>query len=151
MFWRKERMSKQMMTMTLVAVVLCCMFSTPIFAHHSTAAYKDDEVQLKGTVTDYVWRNPHVLVFWNVKDDAGKVVEWTGECASVTSMLADGLTKSSLKPGDDVVITVRTSKAGTPNSLIRSIAKADGTVVLKWTRAGGGTLEERKAAGKIPQ
>jgi len=137
--------------MTLGAVMLFPTLTLPVMAHHSTAQYRDDEVQLKGTVTEYGWRNPHVLVFWNVKDDNGKVTEWTGEMASVTSMLADGLTKNSLKPGDDVIITVRTSKAGTPNSLIRSIYKADGTPVLKWTRAGGGTLEERKAAGKVPQ
>ena len=139
------------MVVALAALMLLPMLTVPVMAHHSTAQYKDDEVQLRGIVTEYAWRNPHVLVFWNVKDDDGKVVEWTGEMASVTSMLADGLTKNSLKTGDDVIITVRTSKAGTPNSLIRSIKKADGTVVLKWTRAGGGTLEERKAAGKVPQ
>ena len=42
-------------------------------------------IELKGTVAEYRWRNPHVLFFWDVKDENGKVVRWVGEFASVPS------------------------------------------------------------------
>jgi hypothetical protein len=122
---------RMLMMMALVAMVLFPMFIPSAFAHHSVAACREDEVELRGIVTEFVWRNPHVMVVWNVKDDRGKVVEWTGELSSVTSMLAYGLTKNSLKPGDDVIFTVRPSKAGTPVSVISSMIKADGTVVIR--------------------
>ena len=104
-------------------------------AHHSKAHYEGDDKQktLKGTVVEYQWRNPHVYVVWDVKDDGGKVVRWTGELSSVTTSIADGLTKNSLKPGDEVTILAVGSKSGAPESLIHKITK-DGKVLLDLTR-----------------
>ena len=104
-------------------------------AHHSKAHYESDDKQktLKGTVVEYQWRNPHVYVVWDVKDDGGKVVRWTGELSSVTTSIADGLTKSSLKPGDEVTILAVGSKSGAAESLIHKITK-DGKVILDLTR-----------------
>jgi hypothetical protein len=132
--------------MLRVAVALAgVMLARPAAAHHSTAAYSANEVTLKGTIVEYDWGNPHVLVVWDSKDDSGQVVRWSGELASVSSLLADGLTKNSLKPGDDVLMTIRPAKAGTPHSVIDQIKRGDGTMVLKWSRQGGGTAEERAA------
>ena len=48
-------------------------------AHHSMAGYDSNkQITLQGVVSEYTWRNPHVWVVWSVKDDAGKVVQWTG-------------------------------------------------------------------------
>src|ERR1700686_213557 len=102
--WRKHLMSRRLL-MPLVVLAQFSILPLSLFAHHSTAQYKDEEVELRGTVTDYVWRNPHVLVLFNVKDESGKVVEWTAEGASVPGLLADGMTKNSLKPGDDIFVT----------------------------------------------
>jgi hypothetical protein len=114
-------------------------------AHHSTAAYAENEVTQKGTVVEYDWGNPHVTVVWEVRDDGGNVVRWTGELASVSSLLADGMTKDSLKAGDAVIMTIRPAKSGTPHSVISQIRRADGTLVLRWSRQAGGTAEERAA------
>jgi hypothetical protein len=67
------------------------------------------------------------------------------ELASVSSLLADGMSKNSLKPGDSVIMTVRPAKAGTPHSVISQIQRGDGTMVLKWSRQAGGTSAERAA------
>ena len=59
--------------MLRVAVALAgVMLARPAAAHHSTAAYSANEVTLKGTIVEYDWGNPHVLIFWDVKDDSGK-------------------------------------------------------------------------------
>ena len=101
-------------------------------AHHSQSGFEtnDKAILLKGTVSEFRWRNPHVLIFWDVKADSGKVVRWVGEVGSVTSTLANGLNKNSLKPGDEITVTAVPSKSGTPESLIRKLVKADGTVVV---------------------
>ena len=104
-------------------------------AHHSKAHYESDDKQrnFKGVVVQYQWRNPHVYVVWDVKDESGKVVRWTGELSSVTTSIADGLTKDSLKPGQEIVVLAVPSKTGAPESLIHKITK-DGKVILDLTR-----------------
>jgi hypothetical protein len=104
-------------------------------AHHSKAHYASDDKQRtwKGTVVEYKWRNPHVYVVWDSKEDGGKVMRWTGELSSVTTSIADGLTKGSLKTGDEVLILAVPSKTGAPETLIHKITK-DGKVILDLTR-----------------
>src|SRR4051812_19919013 len=100
---------------TVGILVLVGLFTVPVgsvSAHHSSAEYGDKLATMNGTVVEYRWRNPHVTVVWDAKDDSGKVVRWRGELASITSVMGHGLTKNSLKPGDEIKITVFPSKLG---------------------------------------
>jgi len=122
----------------LAALVLLPMLTSPVLAHHGNAAWSTNEVTLKGTVVDYIWRNPHVLLVWTTKDDSGKAVQWTGEVASPESMMADdGWTKQTFKPGDEIVLVLRPAKSGVPNGVIDQIKRADGTVVMRYSRQAG--------------
>lgn len=123
-------MLRRMLMITVLIAAVAAMFNARILAHHSVAAYGTSAVTLRGTVVDYVWQNPHVVVIWDVTDEGGKVVRWSGELASVMSSMADGLNKNSLKPGDDVVMKVNPAKSGTPSSIIKEIKRADGIVVF---------------------
>ena len=122
----------------LAAIVLSPVLTSAVLAHHGNAAWSTDEVTLKGTVVDYVWRNPHVLLVWTTKDDSGKAVQWTGEVASPEAMMADdGWTKQSFKPGDEIVLVLRAAKSGVPNGVIDQIKRADGTIVMRYSRQAG--------------
>jgi hypothetical protein len=122
----------------LAAAVLLPTLSPPVLAHHGNAAWSANEVTLKGTVVDYLWRNPHVLLSWTTKDDNGKEVQWTGEVGSPESMMADdGWTKETFKPGDELVLILRPAKSGVPNGVIDQIKRADGTVVMRYLRQAG--------------
>ncbi len=128
------------------ALVLVAVFAIPagvVLAHHSNAEYGDKMATMTGTVVEYRWRNPHVTVVWDAKDESGKAMRWRGELASITSVMGHGLTKNSLKPGDEIKIAVFPSKLGTPESVIVYITRLDGTVVLGWGQQGGAS---RKAA-----
>jgi hypothetical protein len=131
---------------------LFAMTGVVALAHHSAANYGDKLTTMNGTVVEYRWRNPHVTVVWDAKDDTGKSVRWRGELASVSSLMGHGLTKNSLKPGDEIRITVFPSKLGTPESVIVNILRPDGTVVLGWGQQNGAS---RRAAeildGKPPK
>jgi Family of unknown function (DUF6152) len=122
----------------LAATILLPTLPPPVQAHHGNAAWSTNEVTLKGTVVDYVWRNPHVLLVWTTNDDSGKAVQWTGEVGSPQSMMADdGWTKETFKPGDELVLILRPAKSGVPNGVIDQIKRADGTVVMRYSRQAG--------------
>ena len=122
----------------LAVLVVLPIWNPPTMAHHGAALWKNDEITLKGTVVDYSWRNPHVLLTWNVTDDKGNVVKWTGELASPESMMADdGMTKETFKPGDELILLVRQAKTGSPNSVIDQIKRPDGTTVMRYSRQAG--------------
>src|SRR5262245_44659281 len=111
--------------LAVVAAVL--LISAPVLAHHGAASWQTTEISMKGTVVQFFWRNPHVMLVWNTTDKDGKVVKWTGELASIESMIADdGWTLDTFKPGDELVLTVRQSKSGSPTSVIDQIKRADG-------------------------
>ena len=116
--------------------IVFAMLSGVVWAHHSRAHYGQEESTTKGTVVEYKWRNPHVFVVWQAKDQQGKATQWVGEMASVTSMIADGMTKDSLKPGEEITVVAFPSKnPGSTEALIKKITKADGTVVVDNSRA----------------
>jgi flagellar biosynthesis/type III secretory pathway M-ring protein FliF/YscJ len=120
----------------LALFAMAVVLSPAASAHHSRAHYGDQETTTTGNVVEYKWRNPHVFVVWEVKDPTGKTTQWLGEMASVTSMIADGMTKDSLKPGDRITVVAFPSKnPGSKEALIKKITKADGKVVVDNSRA----------------
>jgi hypothetical protein len=135
----QESMSRTGLSVAVLAsIVLSAMLTSPALAHHGNAAWSANEVTLKGTLVDYVWRNPHVLLVWTTKDDSGKVAQWTGEVASPEAMMADdGWTKESFKPGEELVFVVRPAKSGALNSVIDQIKRPDGTLVMRYSRQAG--------------
>jgi len=128
---------QRLFTLALALLIVLPTATGVVFGHHSRAHYGQEESTTKGVVMEYKWRNPHVFVVWEVKDASGKSTQWVGEMASVTSMIADGMTKDSLKPGEQIVVTAFPSKnPGSTEALIKKITKADGKVVVDNSRAG---------------
>jgi hypothetical protein len=95
--------------------------SLPLFAHHGNAAYDADKIiTVKGTVTAYVWSNPHVFVKLDGKDDSGNVVHWIVEGQNPVSMTQIGWTNNTFKPGDVVEIDAIPAKNGNPVAFLGS-------------------------------
>lgn len=123
-------MNKRVLGATAVLVFVAA-FGAAVAAHHSRPGLdpNDAPVVMKGTVAEYRWRNPHVLLFWDVKDENGKAVRWVGEFGSIATTIGRGMNKDSFKAGEAIVVTGIPSKAGTPVALIRKIERSDGTIV----------------------
>jgi hypothetical protein len=83
-------------------------------------------VTLKGTVTQYVWANPHCVLLFDVTDEHGQVVPWSAETENPSSMVHFGWTKDSVKPGDRVTVTVVPAKNGKPIGRIIEVALPNG-------------------------
>ena len=103
------------------------IFSLPLLAHHGGAAYDmEKSVTLKGTVTEWVWSNPHCVLMFDVTDDRGQVVQWSSETENPSSMIHQGWTKQSLKPGDQITITMYQAKNGKPIGRIVEVLLPNG-------------------------
>ena len=109
------------------AVVCLLAVSVPLFAHHGYAAYDTDrKVTLKGTVTRWIWSNPHCMIQLDVSDDSGHVVHWIAETENPTTMSRSGWTDKSIKVGDQITVTVLPVKNGNPVGRIVDVVLASG-------------------------
>ena len=81
--------------------------SSPVEAHHGTAGVYDytHRITTKATVTEYIWHNPHVQIYFTLKDDKGEEQTWGVETVSPGNALANGWTKNSFKVGDELLVS----------------------------------------------
>jgi hypothetical protein len=109
-------------SLALVAVSAGLLVAGPLLAHHGSAAYESTTVTLSGTVTEFRFVNPHVVVIWEVKDEAGNIQTWAGERGGPNSMARRaGWNPNTLKPGDQVTITGQPARNGTNTMVISEI------------------------------
>jgi uncharacterized protein DUF6152 len=103
------------------------VLSLPLQAHHGVAAYDMTKtVTLKGTVTQWVWANPHCVLMFDVTDDHGQVAQWSAETENPSSMIHQGWTRQSLKTGDQITISVFQAKNGKPIGRIVEVVLSNG-------------------------
>jgi len=113
--------------LALAGVATLAVLSAPLSAHHGAAAYDPDHVvTVTGTVTDFQFSNPHVLVYFEAKTDKSAADPWQGELTSPNRLGRVGWTKRTLKPGDSVTVTGMSAKNGKPSVWIQQIIGPDG-------------------------
>jgi hypothetical protein len=117
------QISKRPVIGALAMTAIFLAFGGVVSAHHGRAGYTKESSALSGTVTSLEWKNPHVFVNFDVKDDKGNNVHWIGELSSPGTMLAAGMSRTSLKAGDEIVVRGKTGQEGVPAVLIDSIMK----------------------------
>ena len=101
-------------TILLLAAILVSV-SVSVFAHHGNAAYDyDKKVTVSGTVTEYIWANPHCWLKFDAKDENGQVKHWIVEASNPPDQTRQGWSHDSFKPGDQVTITMIQVKNGNP-------------------------------------
>jgi hypothetical protein len=94
----------------LMGLVVIC---APVSAHHGNSAYDEEhQISVTGTVTEFVWSNPHCQIYMDVKDNQGKVVNWAIESQSPGILRRNSWTKTTLKPGDQITVTLAPAKNG---------------------------------------
>ena len=105
----------------------------PALAHHGTLVSYDRDQQWtrEAIVTRFNYANPHPQLFFDVSDDAGDVVHWSGELLpNPAGLLRVGWTKSrslqALAPGAKINITIAPSRAGGVVGLVLRIQDLEG-------------------------
>jgi hypothetical protein len=101
--------------------------ASPLVAHHGGAAYDmDKRLTVKGTVTDWLWSNPHCLIQLDATDENGQTVHWVTETENPSSMIRAGWTKDSLKVGDAITVVLVPPKTGGRVGRIVEVTLPDG-------------------------
>jgi hypothetical protein len=95
--------------------------SYPVFAHHGAASLDNSRtVTVEGTVTEFIWTNPHVHLKVDAKDKNGEIQHWVLEGQSVVNQANAGWTKTMFKPGDHVLIEATPAKGDRLVGLFRN-------------------------------
>lgn len=109
------------------AVAAFVVASQPVFGHHGGAAFDQSKtVTFTGTVTEMTFANPHVLVYWDVKDGEAAGSNWSGWLTAPNKLARAGWTKRTLNPGDKITVTGVPHKSGQHILQIRKLAGPDG-------------------------
>jgi Family of unknown function (DUF6152) len=103
----------------------------PAFAHHGTSVAYDSQhpITLKATVTEFAFANPHVQIYFDVKDDQGNVAHWGCETASPGRLIRSGWPRNAVKAGDQITITVYPAKSGAHIGDLRKVVLPDGSIL----------------------
>lgn len=111
----------------ILGVTSVILAAAPLMAHHSFAAEYDAKkpIELKGTITKVDWMNPHVYFYIDVKDDGGKISNWAFEMGPPRLLERGGWKKSTMKEGDEVIVSGTLAKDGGKHGNARSVTLAN--------------------------
>jgi hypothetical protein len=108
--------------------------ATPLVAHHSWPVDFSREITVKGTVTDYTWGNPHVMIGLEVRNESGTIEKWSVGGPSTSRMEGNGWHKDSLKLGDTITGSGYRFSDGQRILRLQKIVMPDGKVMLLYGR-----------------
>ena len=131
-----------MRRIVLFIIGISSLAGTAAYAHHSYAATYDNsaEVKLEGKVLQFVFRNPHTFVQVQAPDQKGVQQRWAVEWAGTSQLSNSGVTRESLKVGDEITIVGRPSRVSGEYRLLMVTLKRplDG---FTWGTRGGETVD----------
>lgn len=122
-----QTMARVARVLGLLAVVVPAAVAQ---AHHGSASFDTSkDLTLEGTVTEWIWANPHCFLKFDAKDDTGTVRNWATETQNPTDMSKRGWSRGAFKVGDKVTVVLQAVKNGSPVGRIRKVTLADGSTL----------------------
>jgi hypothetical protein len=126
----------------LVAAAVATLVIAGAEAHHSYGATYNvkDEVRIEGELVQFQFRNPHSFVHIEAPDEHGEMQRWSVEWNGTTTLGAQGINRATLRPGDQVILTGRPSRAPGEHRLlmVTLLRPSDG---LSWGQRTGEVAE----------
>ena len=118
---------RQVAFTSLLAAALALTSSSPAWSHHSHAMFDHDkEVTITGTVSQWIFRNPHVFLYVDAKAESGETVTYTVEMSNIANMLKVGFSATTFKAGDTVTVTLHPLADGRPGGNYIVATSSDG-------------------------
>jgi len=129
------------------ALAFGMLAAPPVWAHHELRAEFDEKkpVSLRGIVTRFDWNNPHALLYVDVTDTSGEIVNWAVEWASPLDLRKAGWARESLKVGDSVTVEGWLARDGSKLASGRTIVLASGK---RFAEAPATATAEKQAQAK---
>jgi hypothetical protein len=107
--------------------------ATATRGHHSIAMFdRDHPIELVGIVRDFKFISPHAYIVLEVTGKDARPVIWNLEGDSPNSLTWDGWSSRTLRPGDEVQLTVEPLRSGAPGGVwhARKTRYRDGTPIV---------------------
>ncbi len=123
------------MLMVFTPALALLAFGVNAFAHHGTFVSYDatKTFTTKATVTEFRFTNPHIQLFFDIKDDQGNVVHWSAEGPDPAVLVAVGWGRKksmgALAPGTEITITLQPARNGKPVGQMNNIVLPNGDAV----------------------
>src|SRR5215469_11221145 len=115
----------------VMAAGLAASGATIALAHHSAAIFDaSSQKVLTGTVKKFDYSNPHTWVWIEVANDQGGTELWGVEGMSPNYLNRRGWSRTTIKPGDKLTITIRPMKDGEKAGMWIRATRPDGEVLL---------------------
>jgi hypothetical protein len=115
------------MRTVVMVMILAVAAASSALAHHSHAMFDHTrEATVTGTVKEFVFRNPHVYLYVEVKNDRGEMVTYSVEMSNIPNMIRQGISQSTFKAGDVVTVTVHPLRDGRPGGDYATLTTAAG-------------------------
>jgi hypothetical protein len=123
----------KLLTAALLPALAAILVAPPASAHHSAAMFDDTKVvELKGTVKELQWANPHIWL-QVIVEDKGVKTEWSLEGGSPNSLSRQGWRSTTFKPGDVITVRFAPMKDGSPGgNFIGAKFEGDGKTIGRW-------------------
>ena len=124
---------KVMLWIAATAVVVMAaivLMDGPASAHHASGPFYDNSksVEAVGTVTRFVFRNPHSFLYVDASGENGDTVAWEIEMGASVMMSRRGWTPETIKAGDQIKVVGQPSRApGTFGMCCAELTQADGS------------------------
>lgn len=120
------------LTSTLFLIVGSVLYAATAAAHHSFAAEFDiaKPVQLRGTVTEVEFLNPHSWIHVDVKKDDGTIEKWSIEGGTPNTLFRMGINRNSLPAGTEILVDGYQARDGSNRASGRDVTLADGRKVF---------------------
>lgn len=98
----------------------------PVAAHHSFAMFDSSEVrEMRGVVHSFNWSNPHVALFLRDGGSTERADMWSIELTSPGNLRRLGWTRTTLRPGDEVIVAMNPLRDGRNGGGFRSVTFVD--------------------------
>jgi hypothetical protein len=111
----------------LSAAAIALGLASPALSHHSHAMFDHAKpVVVTGTVKELLFRNPHVYLYVDAKNERGDVVTYWIEMSNITNMIKQGITQRTLKVGEVVTVKMFPLRDGRPGGNYETLTTADG-------------------------
>ena len=95
----------------VTSIIFLYFYSSIVLSHHAFTAEFDANapINITGKVLKVEWINPHAWVHVEVEDE-GKSTIWMVEGGTPNTLIRNGITKDSIKPGTVIVVRGYQSK-----------------------------------------
>jgi hypothetical protein len=132
---RRKRMKTYLATVFAGAAFIA--FTGMAVAHHSFAMFDQEHPQdVTGVVKEFKYTSPHSFIILDIKDKDGNSEAWNLEGGSPSALARDGWSSKSLKPGDELRLTIEPLRSGAPGGAwnVNRIKFMDGNPIVPKTQ-----------------